>query len=358
MIDRRQPAPASFAIAGRPIGPDAPPYIIAELSGNHNGDLGRALALIEAAADAGVDAVKLQTYTADTITIDHDGPGFVLDGGLWGGRKLYDLYQEAFTPWEWHAQLFERAAQCGVACFSSPFDDSAVEFLETLGAPAFKIASFEAVDIPLIECAAATGKPLIISTGMADELEIADAQAAALRGGASGVALLHCVSGYPTPAEESNLATIPALVERFGGVVGLSDHTLGTVVPVAATALGARLIEKHVTLSRADGGVDSAFSLEPAELRRLVEETRAAWSAVGRASFELKPSEEANRRLRRSLYAVRPIAAGERFSPENVRSIRPGCGLPPKRLPEILGRRAARDIPFGAPLDDDMIGEG
>ncbi|MDW3206351.1 MAG: pseudaminic acid synthase [Alphaproteobacteria bacterium] len=347
-----------FQIDGRSIGFGHPPYVIAELSGNHNGDLSRALALVDAAAEAGADAVKLQTYTADTITIDHDGPGFTLEGGLWDGRRLYELYQEAATPWEWHEALFERARTHGIAVFSSPFDHTAVDFLEGLGAPAYKIASFEAVDTDLIAKAAATGKPLIISTGMADLSEIAEAVQSAQVPESGGVALLHCVSGYPTPMKDCHLATIGELMQRFDVPIGLSDHSHGTTVPIAATALGACIIEKHFTLNRADGGVDSAFSLEPHELAELVRGTRSAWESIGSPGFGLKPSEAGNRQLRRSLYAVRPIAAGEVFTRDNVRSIRPGYGLPPKRLHDVLGRKAARDIGFGEPMAAEMIHGG
>ena len=334
-----------FAIDGRVIDGGHTPYVIAELSGNHNGSLARALELIDACARAGADAVKLQTYTADTITLDHDGPEFVISGGLWDGRKLYDLYQEAHTPWDWHEVLFERARSHGLHCFSSPFDPTAVDFLEGLGAPAYKIASFEIVDLPLIQKAASTGKPMIISTGMANADEIAEAVATARQAGAGGIALLHCVSGYPTPAEEANLARIAHLAAQHQCVVGLSDHTLGTAVPVAAVALGAALIEKHVTIARADGGPDAAFSLEPDELAALVSGARTAWVARGSADCELAGSEAGNVMFRRSLYAVQDIAKGETFNAHNVRSIRPGNGpLPPKLLPEILGQRAVRDI--------------
>lgn len=344
-----------FAIAGRPIGPGHPPYVIAELSGNHNGDIQRAFRLIDAAKAAGADAVKLQTYTADTITIDHDGEGFIIEDGLWGGRKLYDLYREAHTPWEWHPALFDRARTRDIACFSSPFDPTAVDYLQKLGVPAFKIASFEIVDLPLIQKAAATGKPLVISTGMASDAEIVEAVAVARQAGGGGVALLHCVSGYPTPAEEANLARIHWLAERHGTVVGLSDHTLGTAVPVAAVALGAAIIEKHVTLARADGGPDASFSLEPHELEALVAGAKTVWAAIGKAEYGRAPSESGNVLFRRSLYVVADVAAGETFTPENVRSIRPGHGMAPKRLPEILGRRAARAIKRGTPLDPQDV---
>ena len=271
--------PAPLFIAGRPIGPGQPPYIIAEMSGNHNGDIDRALALIDAAAAAGADAVKLQTYTADTITIDHDGPGFVIEGGLWDGRRLYELYQEAHTPWDWHPRLFDHAAEIGIACFSSPFDPTAVDFLNSLGAPAFKVASFEIVDTPLVAAMTRTGKPLIISTGLASPEDITEAVSTAREAGGEQLILLHCTSGYPTPAAQMHLRTMMDLGAAHGTLVGLSDHTMGTAVSVAAVALGACVIEKHFTLARADGGPDSAFSLEPDELARLVADCHDAWEA-------------------------------------------------------------------------------
>lgn len=343
---------AEVIVAGRPIGPGHPPFLIAEMSGNHGGDLGRALALVDAAKEAGADAVKLQTYTADTLTIDHDGPGFRLAGGLWAGRTLHDLYAEAHTPWAWHAALFERARALGLAIFSSPFDETAVELLEGLDAPAFKIASFEITDLPLIRRAARSGRPLIISTGLADLGEIGEAVAAAQP---VPVLLLHCVSGYPTPHEDANLRTIPHLAEAFGVPTGLSDHSEGIAVPVAAAALGAVAIEKHFTLSRADGGVDAAFSLEPAEFRAMADAVRAAWKALGRVNYALVPSEAGGRDYRRSLYVTADVPAGAVLDATNVRSIRPGFGLPAKHLPAVLGRRAARSLRRGEPLAWDML---
>ncbi|WP_334162784.1 pseudaminic acid synthase [Phenylobacterium sp.] len=346
---------SSVAIAGRKIGPGEPPYIVAELSGNHNGDIARALALIDAAKAAGADAVKLQTYTADTITIDHDGPEFRVHGGLWDGRRLYDLYQEAHTPWAWHEELFAHARRIGIAIFSSPFDPTAVDLLERLGAPAYKIASFELIDIPLVELCAATGKPLIMSTGLASPQEIAEAVEAARRAGSGGIILLHCTSAYPAPPSDMNLRTLQHLADQHGVVVGLSDHTLGVAASVAAVALGACFIEKHFTLSRAEGGVDSDFSLEPHELERLVKECRDAWLALGQVRYDEVPSEAASRDHRRSLYVVADVAAGEPLTPANVRSIRPGHGLSPKHLPQVLGRQAARPLKRGEPLAWEML---
>ncbi|MCC6642217.1 MAG: pseudaminic acid synthase [Deltaproteobacteria bacterium] len=348
---------AEIRIAGRRIGPRHRPYVVAELSANHLGGLDRALAIVEAAAHAGVDAVKLQTYTADTITIDHAGPGFVLESGPWHGRRLYELYQEAHTPWEWHELLFARGRALGLTVFSTPFDATSVALLERLGCPAYKIASFELVDLGLIAAAAATGKPLLLSTGMAEQNEIAEAIDAARRAGAREIALLHCVSSYPSRPEDSNLCTIPDMTQRFGVPVGLSDHTLGTAVAVAATALGACVIEKHVTLRRADGGPDASFSLEPEEFARLVGETSTAYEALGSVHYAPETSELAMRDLRRSLYVVDDVTAGERFTPRNVRSIRPGHGLHPRHLPEILGRRARTAIARGTPLAWSLVDE-
>jgi N-acetylneuraminate synthase len=329
--------------------------VIAEMSANHCGSLERAFAILRAARDAGADAIKLQTYTADTLTLDHDGPGFRLQGGLWDGRSLHELYREAHLPWEWHAPLFAHGRELGITVFSSPFDHTAIDLLEELEAPAYKIASFEIVDLPLIERAAATGKPVILSTGMASLGEIAEAVDAMRRGGNGGTILLHCVSAYPTPVEDCHLHTIAHLAEAFDLGVGLSDHTLGIAVPVAAAALGACVIEKHFTLARADGGADAAFSLEPDELKAMARAVRDAWAACGKASYRLAPSEAGSRELRRSLYVARDIAAGEPLTEDCIRSIRPGYGLAPKHLPGILGKRARRDLARGSPLAWDMI---
>jgi len=346
---------ANFEIAGRPVGLDHPPFIVAELSGNHNGRIERALALIDAAKAAGADAIKLQTYTADTITIDHDGPEFRLTGGPWDGRTLYDLYGEASTPWAWHEALFAHARALDLAVFSSPFDDTAIDFLETLDCPAYKIASFELIDLPLIRKAAATGKPLVMSTGMADPAEISEAVAAAQGAGCDRLILLHCVSAYPAAASDSNLATMPDLARRHGVPVGLSDHTHGSVVSVAAVALGATLIEKHFTLARADGGPDSGFSLEPAEFAVLVQDCATAYSALGSVQRGPKTAEVSNRAFRRSLYFVSDIAAGEIIGPEHVRSIRPGYGLEPKLIDAVIGTRARVDCARGTPVKWDLI---
>jgi pseudaminic acid synthase len=346
-----------FSIAGRPIGPDHPPFVICELSGNHNGSLERALAMLDAAAATGADAIKLQTYTADTITLDDDGPDFLIGEGLWAGRRLHELYAEAHTPYEWHAALFARARELGAILFSTPFDETAVELLEGLDAPAYKIASFEAVDLPLIRRVAKAGRPMIISTGLASLDEMAEALAAAREGGCDDVALLHCVSSYPAPVEEANVRTVPDLAARFGVTTGLSDHTPGSAASVAAVALGACIIEKHFTLARADGGPDAAFSLEPAEFKALVSDCHAAWAALGSPNYNTLGSEAAAAGHRRSLYVVADLAAGETVTEAHVRSIRPGYGLAPKHLPEVIGRRAARTLKRGERLSWDMLAD-
>lgn len=345
----------TFEIADRPIGLDYSPYIIAELSGNHNGELNRALALVDAAAQTGADAVKLQTYTADTITLDVDRPEFHINGGPWDGKSLYDLYREASTPWEWHEALFARAREHGLNVFSSPFDHTAVDFLETLNAPAYKIASFELVDTPLITKAARTGKPLIMSTGIASYAEIEDACRAAREGGADGFALLHCISAYPAAPETMRLHTIRTLAATFGVPVGLSDHTLGSAVAVASIALGACIIEKHMTLARADGGPDADFSLEPDEFKKLVADCRMAHAALGEAQYDRKGVGGANAQFRRSLYVVADVHEGELLTENNVRSVRPGLGLAPKHLEAVLGRIATRALSRGEPLEWGMV---
>jgi len=345
-------------IGGRPVGPTHKPFIIAEMSGNHNQSLDRALALVEAAAAAGVDALKLQTYTADTITMD---TGFTIDEegqSLWEGKKLYQLYQEAHTPWAWHAALFARARELGMLAFSTPFDETAVDFLETLDVPAYKIASFENAHWPLLRKVAATGKPVIMSTGAATLAEIDEAVRVLRGAGCRELVLLKCTSTYPASPANTNLRTIPVLAETFGCPVGLSDHTMGVGASVAAVALGACVIEKHFTLRRAEGGVDSAFSLEPEELQLLVEETARAHQALGMVQLCIQASEEKSRLYKRSIYVARPILAGEELTVDNLKIIRPGDGLWPRHWEVVLGRRAAHDLPAGRPLTwDALLGE-
>ncbi|MCK1707601.1 pseudaminic acid synthase [Bradyrhizobium sp. 146] len=339
-----------FEISGRKIGPDHPPYIIAELSANHGGRLAKALELIEAAAATGADAIKIQTYTPDTMTIPHDGPDFQIKGGLWDGYQLHQLYKEAYTPFEWHEEMFAKARELGITIFSSPFDETAVDLLAGLETPAYKIASFEIIDLPLIKYVASRGKPMIISTGMANLGEIQEAVKTARNNGAGGIALLHCTSAYPAPIEEANVRTVTHLGNAFGVVSGLSDHAPGSAACVASIVLGGAIIEKHFTIARADGGPDADFSLEPLEFKKLVDDCKSAWAALGTVDYSLAPSEAANTRFRRSIYAVKPIKAGETLTSENVRVIRPGFGLPPKHLPDIVGRTAARDIAYGEAL--------
>lgn len=346
-----------ISINGRKIGQNYPPFIIAELSANHNGNIETALKIIEKAHKAGADAIKLQTYTADTITLDSDSDDFQIHGGLWDGKTLYQLYQEAHTPWVWHKPLFERARQLGITIFSSPFDTTAVDLLEDLDAPAYKIASFEAVDLPLIKYVASTGKPMIISTGMADSEEIQEAIDTAREGGCRELAILHCVSGYPAPAEDYNLRTIPDMIQRFGLVTGLSDHTLDNTTAITSVAMGASIIEKHFTLNRNGGGPDDSFSLEPAELTALCRDSKTAWSALGKVDYGRKSSEQGNAKFRRSLYFVKPMMAGEVITPDCVRSVRPGFGLPPKYLDQILGKKVKENVSFGCPVQWNMISD-
>ena len=346
---------ADIVIDGRPVGPGHPPYVICELSGNHNGSLERMLHMIGEAAKTGCDAIKIQSYTPDTITIDSDRPEFMIEGGLWDGSRLYDLYGEAHTPFEWHPAIFARAREAGVTLFSSPFDVTAVDMLAALDAPAYKIASFEIVDLPLIAHVARQGKPMIVSTGLATLGEIEAAVRTAREAGCEELVLLHCISSYPAPAEDSNLRTIPHLAEAFGAVGGLSDHTHGSAVSVAAVALGARVIEKHFTLARADGGPDSAFSLEPDEFAELCRSCREAFAALGEVGYSLKGSEAGNVTFRRSLYVVADVAEGEALTERNVRSIRPGHGLAPRHYHDILGKRATRPLRRGDALRWDML---
>jgi N-acetylneuraminate synthase len=345
----------ALRIAGRRIAADEPPYVIAELSANHHGRLETALQLLESAKDAGADAVKLQTYTADTITLDARTEDFRITGGLWDGRYLYDLYKEAHTPWEWHAPIFEHARKLGIAVFSSPFDFSAVDMLEKLGAPAYKIASFEIVDLPLIRYVAKTGKPMIISTGMADLEEISAALCAVRESGCEEVALLRCVSGYPAPATDYNLRTIPDMINRFDTVIGLSDHTMGNATAIASIAFGAALVEKHFTLDRKGGGPDDSFSIEPHDLAQLCRDCRTAWEALGTVGYARKSSEEGNIKFRRSLYFVRSLKAGQLIAAEDVRSIRPGYGLAPKYLDEVIGRMVSEDVAAATPVTWDVV---
>lgn len=344
-------------IANCLIGSEYPPFIIAEMSGNHNQSLARALELVELAAKAGAHAIKLQTYTADTLTIDSDKGLFYIDDpkSLWNGNSLYELYKQAYTPWEWHGPIFKRCKELGIIGFSTPFDETAVDFLEGLGVSAYKIASFENNHTPLIKKAAATGKPLIISTGMATVSELEDAVSAARGAGCKDIVLLKCTSAYPSAPDDTNLKSIRHLKKLFDVEAGLSDHTLGVGVAAAAVALGATVIEKHFTLSRADGGVDSAFSMEPEELKLLVDETRKAWQALGKVSYGPTEREKASLRFRRSVYVTEDVRAGELLTKNNIRIIRPGDGLSPKHYEDILGKKATHDIKRGTPLDWELV---
>jgi len=344
-------------IAHRLIGKDCPPFIIAEMSGNHNQSLARALQIVEAAARAGAHALKIQTYTPDTMTLDLDQGDFHIsdNNSLWAGKSLYALYAEAYTPWDWHRPIFERATELGLIPFSTPFDESAVDFLEALGAPCYKIASFENTDLGLIRKVARTGKPVIISTGMANVSELGEAVATARDAGCTELVLLKCTSSYPASPEHSNILTIPHLRELFGCEVGLSDHTMGVGVSVASVALGATVIEKHFTLSRAEGGVDAAFSMEPAELSSLVIETGRAWQSLGRVSYGPTQNEAKSLNFRRSIYITRDLKAGDTLDGSNIRVIRPGAGLEPRYFDLVLGRRVRNAVSRGTPLNWDLL---
>jgi pseudaminic acid synthase len=344
-----------IVIAGREISRDQPPFIIAELSANHNGKLETALKIIDEASKAGADAVKLQTYRPDTITLNSDAEDFKIKGGLWDGRTLYELYEEAHMPWEWHRPLFEHARKVGITIFSSPFDRTAVDLLEDLDAPAYKIASFEAVDLPLIRYVAGTGKPMIISTGMANREEIEEAIAAAREGGCKELAILHCVSGYPAPAEDYNLRTISDMIERFGLVTGLSDHTLDNTTAIASVVLGTSIIEKHFTLDRNGGGPDDSFSLEPDALAALCRDSKTAWKALGCVDYGRKSSEQGNAQFRRSLYFVKDLKKGEVITDESIRSVRPGYGMPPKFRDCIVGKKVAFDVAEMTPVVPSVV---
>ncbi len=348
---------SSIAIGDRAIGPEHPPFIVAEMSGNHDGSLDKALAIVDAAAETGGDAVKLQTYTADTMTIDHEGPGFRIDDpdSLWFGKTLYALYEEAHTPWDWHAPIMNRCRERGLLCFSTPFDESAIRLLEDLEVPAYKIASFENVDLELLGRVAQTRKPVILSTGMATLEELEQAVSTLRDNGCEDLILLKCTSAYPAPPEAANLRAMNALEEQFETLVGLSDHTLGSTVAVAAVSMGGCFVEKHFTLDRAAGGVDSAFSLEPDEMAELVSACRTAWASLGSPQLGPISAEQGSLVFRRSLYVLEDVEAGAPFTSENVRSIRPGFGLPPRDLPKVLGKRAARKIQRGTPLDWSLI---
>ena len=347
----------TYKINDRAIGPAHPPYIIAELSANHNGVLARALKTIDAAVGCGADAIKLQTYTADTMTIDCDRPEFLIKGGLWDGYKLYDLDKWAETPFEWHQAMFQHARKRGITVFSTPFDETAVDLLESLDAPAYKVASFEVTDLSLIRYIAGTGKPMIMSTGMASEIEIEEAVSTAREAGCKNLVLLHCISSYPAPMDQANLRQMAELARRFGTIPGLSDHTLGTTASVAAVALGACVIEKHFTLSRADKGPDSEFSIEPAEFEKLCQDTRDVWSALGKVGYQRQPAEEGSKVFRRSVYFVRDLAAGTVVTSDDIRRIRPGMGLAPKHIDTLIGKRLKVGITRGTATSWDLFDE-
>lgn len=345
----------SINIAGRRISALDYPYIISEISANHNGKLDTAIKIIDEAKKAGADAVKLQTYLPDTITLDSDAEEFQIHGGLWGGKTLYQLYEDAHMPWDWHSPLFEHAQKVGITIFSTPFDNTAVDLLEELNAPAYKIASFEAVDLPLIKYVASTGKPMIISTGMADQEEIQEAIDAARSNGCKQLAILHCVSGYPAPAADYNLRTISDMIERFGLVTGLSDHTLDNTTAITSIAMGATIIEKHFTLDRKGGGPDDTFSLEPREFTALCRDSKTAWAALGKVDYGCKSSEQGNVKFRRSLYFVRDLNAGDTITADAIRSVRPGFGLPPKYWDEVIGKRVKQNIKAKSPVRLELL---
>ncbi|MDA8228547.1 MAG: pseudaminic acid synthase [Desulfitobacterium hafniense] len=345
-------------IANIAVGPNQKPFIIAEMSGNHNKSLERALEIVEAAAKAGAHALKIQTYTPDTMTLNIKTGDFLIqdEKSIWNGRNLYELYEQAYTPWEWHKPIFERCKDLGIIGFSTPFDSTSVDFLESLDVPCYKIASFENIDIPLIRQVANTGKPIIMSTGMANLAELDEMVRTAKENGCKDIILLKCTSTYPASPDNTNIVTIPHMKDLFGCQIGLSDHTMGIGVAVASVALGATVIEKHFTLNREEGGVDASFSLEPLELKELVTETERAWQALGRVSYGPTEKERASIQFRRSIYVVKDVLEGEVFTEENTRSIRPGLGLPPKYFDVVIGKKATRDIAKGTPLNWDMIG--
>ena len=342
-------------INDRKIGLDYSPYVIAEMSANHNGDINNAYKIIDMAKASGADAVKLQTYHPDTITMDMNTPEFMIEGGLWDGQSLYELYKGAFMPWEWHKPLFDYAKKVGITIFSSPFDNTAVDLLEDLNTPAYKIASFEAIDLPLIKYVAQTRKPMIISTGMADSEEIQEAIEAAREGGCKELAILHCVSGYPAPAGDYNLRTLVDMQKRFGLVTGISDHTIENITAITSVALGASIIEKHVTLNRNSGGPDDSFSLGPKELAILCADIKTTWNVLGKVDYGVKSSEVDNIKFRRSLYFVKNLMKGEIITLEHIRSIRPGYGLPPKFFNSIIGRKTSEDVKIGTPVAWELL---
>lgn len=344
-------------IDGRTIGPKYAPYIIAELSANHNGSVDTAKTIIKKAREAGADAVKLQTYRPDTITLDSNLPDFRIEDGLWKGMNLFELYEQAHTPWDWHGTLFEYARSLGITIFSSPFDSTAVDLLEDLNTPAYKIASFEVIDLPLIRYVASTGKPIIISTGLADLSEIEEAVDTAMSNGCKQLAILHCVSGYPTPSDQYNLRTLADLSQRFRAIVGLSDHTIGNVSAIVAAGLGANIIEKHFTLDREGGGPDDSFSLEPDELLALCKDTKEAWASVGAVNYDRAEAEKGNVKFRRSIYSTVDIKKGDLITTSNVRSVRPGYGLKPKFIDDLVGQTALTDIPAFSPMKWDYVKE-